>query len=402
MTFFRALQGNPLFLIFTLLSAVYFFNGLRLAYNLWQRRQEFARNPLQPWKRAWSERAAFLLAVPPGVFIHELFHALAIWAFDGAVTDVGFGFYWGYVSTPDAFTAPQNWFISLAGTLGTLLYGIVLWLLLRRSKSDAWRFFGLRSLRFQLYYALLYYPVFTLFTFIGDWRTIYNFSATPILSSATLAIHFASLGLFWWTDRHGWYEMPAFQSDSDRQRLQALQKKVEENPLDQRTRLQVIDSLRRSGATNEARRQLRDFLKQFPRSAEGHLIMAFLEAEGKSQLPRGARSNAEQALQLGLSADNERVSANALLGQYYLQVERYDDALRYLDDALSLATAPGAANVAQLYYLRALTQRRRGSYQAAAQDIEEAISRAQQSGQQQLVDHYENERQTIAHHRGQR
>lgn len=402
MTFFRAVLGNPLFLLFTLISAVYFFNGLQLARSLWQRRDAFTANPLQPWKKAWSERAAFLLGVPPGVFVHELFHALSIWAFGGTVTDVGYGFYWGYVSSPDTFTAPQNWFIGLSGTLGTLLYGFVFWLILRRSNSEAWRYFGLRTLRFQLYYALLYYPVFTLFTFIGDWRIIYDFSATPLLSGATLVVHLAALGFFWWSDRRGWYEMPTFQTAAQRQELDALQENIDHNPQDERAQLRLIDSLRRSGASHEARRRLQSFLKSFPNSAEGHLIMALLEAEGKSQLSRSARSHTEKALQLGLSGASERASAHALLGQHFLQTERYDEAVRHLDDALALANGPHVANAAHLYYLRALTHRRRGAYQAAAQDIEEALRRASELGQEQLVAQLENERKTIAHHRRQR
>lgn len=401
MTFFRALQGNPLFILFTLLSLAYFVSGLRLAKSLWDRRQEFAQNPLQPWKKSWSERAAFLLAVPPGVFIHELFHALAIWGFGGTVVDAGYGFYWGYVSTPDAYTPAQDWFISLAGTLGTLLFGFALWLVLRRSRSDAWRYFGLRALRFHLYYGLLYYPVFTLFTFIGDWRTIYNFEATPLLSGATLVVHVASLGLFWWTDRRGWYEMPTFQSAAQRQQLQALREQAELNPQDQEAQLRLIETMRRSGATNEARRRLRDFLKQFPRSAQGHLVMAFLEAEGKNQLPRSVLAHLEQALQMGLNDDGERSSAHALLGQYFLQVEKNDEALRHLDTALSTANEHQAPQrSAQLYYLRALAHRRRSAYQAATEDIERALNLAQDVGSAELIKHYENERRTIAHHRG--
>ncbi len=402
MTFFRALQGNPLFILFSLISIVYFFNGLRLAQTVWQRREEFAQNPLQPWKKAWSERAAFLLAIPPGVFVHELFHALAIWAFGGRVTDVGYGFYWGYVSTPDNFTAAQDWFISLAGTLGTLLYGFVLWLALRRSRSEAWRYFGLRALRFQIYFALLYYPLFTLFTFIGDWRVIYNFAATPVLSSATLIVHAGSLILFWWSDRRGWYEMPAFQSGAERQQLASLQAAAEREPADQEAQLQLIGALRRSGAANEARRRLRAFLQQHPRSAEGHLSMAFLEAEGSERLSRSAQGHVQEALRLGLNSAVENAGAHSLLGRHYLHIERYDDALRHLDEAIAHAGAGGPDNAPQLYYLRALVQRRRGSYAAAAQDIEEALRRATRLGNSQLVEMFKGEQQTIAHHRGQR
>ena len=224
---------------------------------------------------------------------------------------------------------------------------------------------------------------------------------TPLLSGATLVVHVAALALFWWTDRRGWYEAPSFQSDAEREQLQTLQEEAALNPQDEQVQLQIIDTLRRKGAANEARRRLRDFLKAHPRSGQGHLIMAFLDSEGKSHMSRAVRSHAQQALHLGLPEDANVVAAHALLGQYYLQVERTDEALRHLDEALAVAARPGVnANAAQLYYLRALTLRRRGAYQAATQDIEEAIRLAQAMNHQQQVAHYENERQTIAHHRG--
>jgi tetratricopeptide (TPR) repeat protein len=216
-------------------------------------------------------------------------------------------------------------------------------------------------------------------------------------------VHVAALGLFWWTDRRGWYEAPTFQSDADREQLRTLQEQATLNPQDEQVQLQVIDTLRRKGATNEARRRLSDFLKEHPRSAQGHLVMAFLDSEGKSHIPRTVRSHVEKALQLGLPDAANAVAAHALLGQHYLEVERTDEALRHLDEAVALAGRIGkASNEAHLFYLRALTQRRRGAYQAAAQDIEEAIRLASVRDHQGQVAHYENERQTIAHHRGTR
>ncbi len=398
MTFFRQLQGDPIAWIFTLISAFYFISGLGLLRNIWQRREEFAAEPLQPWKKNWAERASFLLAVPPGVFIHELFHALSVWAFGGEVMDVGYGFYWGYVAHQGFYTGAQQWFISLSGTLGTLLYGFALWLLLRNHRSSAWRYFGLRSLHFHLWYALLYYPLFTLFTFIGDWRTIYNFAATPLLSGATLLVHLASLGLFWWSDRRGWYEMPAFQSSADEENISQLQEQALQNPADDRLQLQMIEALRQSGATSEARRELNRFLARRPRSAEGHLIMAFMENENRRHVSRRARDHAQEALRLGLQEGANMAAAHALLADYFLQVEKWDDALRHLDQAVAASHTMPPASRAHLHYLRALTQRRRNHYQLAQQEINQAISLAQQAGQDQAVTRYTNERELIMRH----
>lgn len=398
MTFFGQLQGNPLAWIFTLISLGYFVSGLRLARTVWARRRDFTQGPLQPWKKQWAERAAFLLAVPPGVFIHELGHALAVWAFGGTLSDAGYGFYWGYVVPQGAFSAAQDWFIGLAGTLGTLLYGFALWLFLRRSDSGAWRYFGLRSLRFHLYYALLYYPLFTLFTFIGDWRIIYDFQATPLLSALTLVAHLGALGLFWWTDRRGWYEMAAFQSQEEETHLAALKKQVARNPQDERLQLQLVDALRRGGATSEAQDRLRAFLKEHPRSPQAHLIMAVMTGQGQRRISRSARSHAEQALQHGLSEPANVASARSLIAQHYLQVEKPGEALRHLDEALAAAGKAQPSLVAHLHYLRALTQRRRGAYDRAQRDITQALQLAREAGSEQALSQYRNEQETIAHH----
>lgn len=407
MEFMDRLLNDPLGRIFTLISLFYAFKGARLVWEAWQRRDTFNQGPLTPAKKAWAEQAAFYVAIPPGVFIHELGHALAVWLFGGAVAEFGFGFYWGYVMPVGTFSPAQDWFISLAGTLGTLLYATVVWLWLRRSKVDLWRYFGLRTLRFHLYYALIYYPLFTLFTFIGDWRTIYNFSATPILSGATLLVHALSLGLFWWTDRQGWYERPAFQSAGEQEAVSRLRAQADLDPEDEQLQLQTIRALFRANADREGRERLNSFLEMHPHSAEGHLLRAFVRATGKRHLPAGARRDAQEALELGLDPLNA-AQAHLLLAQYYLGVEQMKEALDHLDRALADATRTRAEGqgsrqqqvLAQIHYWRAVTYRRQRQYQAASDEIEEAIRQVKTVGQEQIPRQFENERENIRRQAG--
>ena len=398
MDFFQRLFSDPLSLIFTVISLAYFVRGLGLARKGWRRRDELSQEPLTPWKKEWAERAAFYVAVPPGVLVHELGHAAAVWLFGGSVVEFGFGFYWGYVRAAGSFSAAENWMISFAGTVGTLLYAVVLWLFLRRRQASPWRFTGLRTLRFHIYYALVYYPLFTLITFIGDWRTIYNFDATPVLSGATLAIHLTALAAFWWTDRQGWYEMPAFRSTAEHEELSKLREQAARQPRDQGVQLSLIDALRRSGARKEAREQLRSFLADNPHSAEGHLIMAALESEQNRFSPKAVEKHAERALQLGLPEPTNIAYAHVLLGQHYLQREKEEEAVRQLTQAINLIdrseqAAAHQQNVAHLYYLRAHARRRKGRYEEAYEDVQKAIARA--GGPGKAPDRYENERKTI-------
>ena len=402
MEFFQRLFRDPISLIFTLISLAYFVRGLRLAHEGWRRRDKLGQEPLTSWKQQWAERAAFYVAVPPGVLVHELGHAVAVWLFGGRVAEFGFGFYWGYVLPEGSFTAAEDWIISIAGTVGTLLYALAVWLLLRRREASPWRYFGLRTLRFHIYYALVYYPLFTLITFIGDWRTIYNFNATPALSGATLAVHLTSLAAFWWSDRQGWYEMPTFRSAAEQAELSELRERAARQPGDHGLQLRLIDALRRSGAHKEAREQLGTFLAENPRSAEGHLVMAALQSEHKRFSPAAVEKHAERALQLGLAGPTNTAYAHSLLGQHCLQREREEEAIRHLNQAINMietAVAPEGEpaahkqNVAHLYYLRALAHRRKGRYDAAHEDVQEAIRRA--GGAERAPELYENERRTI-------
>lgn len=402
------LLDDPLGRIFTLISLFYAYKGIRLVWQAWQGREVYNRDPLTPSKKEWAEQAAFYVAIPPGVFIHELAHALAVWWFGGEVTEFGFGFYWGYVMPAGTFTASQDWFISLAGTLGTLLYAVIVWLWLRRSDTAVWRYFGLRTLRFHFYYALIYYPLFTLFTFIGDWRTIYNFEATPYLSSVTLLVHGLSLALFWWTDRQGWYEQPAFQSATEQEALAKLRTQADLNPADEQVQLQTINALFRSNATREGRERLDAFLETHPHSAQGHLLQAFVEAGGKEHVPAAARQNARRAVELGLQEPLHAAQAHLLLAQYHLGVEQMGEAVEQLDRALAEASRGRVEEgveqrqqiLSQIHYWRAVAYRRQRQYQTAAQEIEAAIRQAQATGQESLVRRFENERENIRRQAG--
>jgi len=402
------LLNDPLGRIFTLISLFYAYRGARLVWVAWQRRGDFSQDPLTPAKKSWAEQAAFYVAIPPGVFIHELGHALAVWLFGGAVAEFGFGFYWGYVMPAGTFTAGQDWFISLAGTLGTLLYAFAVWLWLRRSRSSLWRYFGLRTLRFHLYYALIYYPLFTLFTFIGDWRTIYSFGETPLLSGVTLGVHALALGLFWWTDRQGWYERPAFQSTQEQEKLVALRAQADLNPADEQLQLQTINALFRNNATREGKERLDRFLQEHAHSAEGHLLRGFVVAGSKQHIPVGARQDAREALQLGLTDRVHAAQAHLLLAQYELGVEQLEEALRHLDQALAEASRTTTEEDArqrqqllgQIHFLRATTYRRQRRYQLASQEIEEAIQKVRAAGAEQIPPQYENERENIRRQAG--
>jgi tetratricopeptide (TPR) repeat protein len=401
MAFLRSLLDDPFLLILWLFSAPSVLAALQLVAVAWRSRARLRENPLQSWQKRLVDRAAFLVAIPPGVVVHEFGHAVATWLFGGRIVDFGYGFYWGYVAPEGTFTAAQYWLISLAGTLGTLVYALALWLLLRGRRSDALRYFGIRALRTHLYYGLIYYPIFSALSFIGDWRTIYNFRATPLLSGATAVIHLGLLGAFLWADRRGRFEMRAMASLAAQRKMSVLEAEAAANPQDERLQLQRIQAIAQGGANNEATHHLRAFLRQYPRSAEGYLLMALLQSQGRERLPRSAGESAQKALALGLAQPVDVARAHQIIGWHNLDMERPEAAVEHFNRALERMDKIDSPLLAGLlYYDRARAQRRLAHYKAAYQDVQQAISLARLAGQEDHLAIFERERETIERHAG--
>ncbi len=159
-------------LLFNLLSLYYVYRSVRLAVELWQQRQRLRVEPLSRWQVHAGEQAAFFLAVPVAVAVHELGHAVAIWAYGGEVVQFAYRFFWGYVLPRGSFTLEERWIIAVAGTAGSLLAGLAIWGAGHLSRSSALRYFGRRALRLQIFFSLIYYPVFSAIGLFGDWVTI--------------------------------------------------------------------------------------------------------------------------------------------------------------------------------------------------------------------------------------
>ena len=237
---FRIDLSSPLELLFYGLSLLQAYRAVQLTGILRRDWNGFRQPPLTRQKMHLAEQAAFLLAIPPSVIVHEFFHAIPIWQFGGRVVSCGYGFYWGYVQPDRIFPPGQEWLISLGGTLGSLLFAAVLFTLLYKNRSVSLRYFARQSLRNLLYYSLIYYPIFTMLTFIGDWRIIYNFGSTPVLSGATAVVHAILLLLFWQANRNGWFELVGHSSDADAVEFARLQEQWQLNPHDTNLTLQLV------------------------------------------------------------------------------------------------------------------------------------------------------------------
>ncbi len=392
--------GSPLELIFYALSLMQAFRAVQLARLLWQERDSIKQEPLTRRKLSLAEQAAFYLAVPPAVLVHEIFHAIPIYVLGGRVINCGYGFYWGYVQPDRVFLAEQEWFIALAGTLGSLLIGLLYWLLARR-QNRTMQFFGLRAFRFQLYFSLLLYPIFTAVTFIGDWRIIYNFAETPLLSGGTAVVHLAILGWYFWADRTGRFEMVAHENLATQEKFAGLKTQAVMNPHDATVQLQFIEALQQGRATNQAKQHLKQFLQRHSNSGDAYFLQAMLQLENQRTIPKSAAANIQRALQLGIKNTQQQAIAHHILGQYYLDREDYQQAVQQFSQVMALSSINGeATRLAEAYRGRSLAYRRQKQYDLAYQDVQQAIKMAQASGNEAQVESLHQELALIEQHAG--
>lgn len=200
---------NP-FSLFGLLSLFYAWVGLRALVESWRERDALFDARVTARDRYMLDRLAFFAILPFGVLIHEVGHALAVWQVGGEVVEFRWLLYFGYVLPRGDFSALQGWWISLAGNLAGLAVGLVGLAALPLLRSQARSYLVWSAARLQLYYSLVFYPVFSVLTGFGDWVGIYAaiLQRAPILSSGridrlaaftwlTLALHLALGGGLW-------------------------------------------------------------------------------------------------------------------------------------------------------------------------------------------------------------
>jgi tetratricopeptide (TPR) repeat protein len=383
-------EAGFLAIIFTGLSFVQMYQGLPVWQRLWQKWGAWQSGPLTQKRKQLAEEAAFYVAVPLGVFLHELGHALMVVLFGGRVLEFGFFFFWGYVLPEGVFTAVESWIIASAGTWANLLFALAVWLAWRNRPSSFVHYLMLRTIRFQIFFALIYYPIFTLFLQIGDWRTIYDFAATPLLSGTTAVSHLLILSVHIWADRQGWYEMPSSQTEAEAIRLGELTRQVQANPQDLQGQTAYIQMLLAGGANQQASKQLKKGLAANPNWAEGYLLRAMSKVAGKEQVGATAVKDAQQALKLGLNEPRARMMAHQLCGQYAYRTEKYAEAHQQFAYALSEAEhLPEAANQrAKIHFWLAEVYRRQQNYSAAAAEMQNALAWADADTAVAYRDHF--------------
>ena len=389
-------------LLFNALAIFYAFRAVQLLRQLWAERATLRQPPLTGAQKQSAEGVAFYVAIPPGVFLHELAHAVTVLAFGGEIMRFRVYGYWGFVEHVGTYTDFQRWFIALAGTLGSLLYCAALWAWAARQKAPFYRYAGLRSMRFNVYFALVYYPLFTLATQFGDWRTIYDFGLVPLPAAATLLVHALLLGAFYWLDRRGAFAMPDFQTAAQATRFAALRERADAQPNDTALQLAYATELVNHGLAGQAQPLLQRAVAQQPQSADIHMLLGRAALAGGRQSKSAAATHFAKALEIGLPDAAQRIMVRRLLAEVAFDKGKAAEALAQLDRCIDdVRTAPGLSPaVARMcYQTRGIIRRQTGRYAEADADLQQALQLAREEATPGAVAGVERELSVLANHR---
>ena len=232
--------------------------------------------------RRLATQAAIFVVAPLVVLVHELGHVAGARLVGGQVVDFHYGLIEGAVTVTGRLSPGEHWFISIAGNLAGGLLGLALAVVgtsatgLRRPLRHVLILGGLIEVGFHL----VLYPLLSLSAGIGDWHRIYDFGATPGLSTVTAVGHFAALaGMWsWWRTR---VRLTLFNVDhgldADVARLQAA---IAASPEDPGPAIELAVLYARNGEMSLGRETLEDAASNphitGARAARLHLVRARL------------------------------------------------------------------------------------------------------------------------------
>lgn len=178
---------------------------LGTVFMLVRRRRAFWDDDFSDDDRRLASQAAIFLVPPLIVLVHELGHIAGAWAVGGRVVGFHYGLIEGSVSVAGGLSPGQDWLVAIAGNLAGGLLGLAMAVAgargtrLRRPLRHVLIVGGALEVGFHL----AGYPLLSLSAGFGDWQVIYDFAATPLLSTLTAVAHAVALAVAvrWWRGR---------------------------------------------------------------------------------------------------------------------------------------------------------------------------------------------------------
>ena len=159
------------------------------------------------WRSLWDDAvtpsdwrlgrwAGWLASVPVGVVTHELGHVAAAKALGLTVTGINLGLNHGSVGVIGYANATQRWAVFVAGSVAVAVVCAVVIGLGLATRRPLIREMMMVGALLQLAVQLVIHPLISIGGW-SDWSVIYDFRATPGLSSGAAAVHAAALVAFW-------------------------------------------------------------------------------------------------------------------------------------------------------------------------------------------------------------
>ena len=330
---------------FNLISWVYLGVAALTLHRLWRAGPKTFDEDFTAADRRLVGAAAFYLATPIAVALHELGHAVVVWAFGGHIVDVHFMLYWGYVVPDRSFGDYGDLAVALAGNLVSV--GIGLWAarrVLAHPRRSAWNFFWWRIAEIQLSIALVIYPLMCLLGFGGDYVAIYRLSTAPV-SAPLLALH---LGFTAWLFRALRGRLGArarLLTGPLWEEVRTAQRDQAKNPEDVCALLRQGWAQLAVGLAREARAPLARALELQPELPAGHAMMGQALAEDD---PAAAADELHRALAApGL---DELLAATSHLALARIEQGRGAAAAALTHACAALEGLPGDPSAAQLLW----------------------------------------------------
>lgn len=149
--------------------------------------------------RRLATQCAVFVVPPVVVLVHEIGHVVGARMVGGEVLGFRYGLIEGSVRVAGGLSAAQFWWVALSGNLVGAATGMAMALVgagaagLPRALRRILIMGGLLQVLFQL----VIYPLLSISARFGDWQVIYDFGATPGLSSATAVFHVLTLLAVW-------------------------------------------------------------------------------------------------------------------------------------------------------------------------------------------------------------
>lgn len=337
--------------------------------------------------RRLAGAAAFYLATPFTVVLHELGHAVATWALGGRIADYHFMIYWGWV-LPERFppfSHAENTVITLAGNVVSLAigYGLIAWTW-KQPFNAAWNFGRLELARVILGLVLVFYPLLSLVLGVGDFW-ILRMELNRVVAhggDAALGVWaLMAIGTYWMWRRGPWRaaylqlttplldserqardrlvarpDDPAALADLARVRLAArdwrgarelLDKAVTLAPKSAPTRFLLGVAWLEGGDPRAAAEQLREagqLLEETP-GASGKLKHEIMLALAQARLALGDAEGAVITIEAARELEPSDARGVLMLGDALVAAGRRDDAKAQLEAALERATGPLATEI---------------------------------------------------------